>query len=361
MKIINYLMVTTDENRNKELANNLSKIREENDKLIKSLESTLSSQQEKKLYENFKANFGELRPKMKEVQNLSMQNKNEEAYAYYLKEVKPAMQKSINSIQEFANSNRNQAEQLQEQNASSAKTAIMIYILISVLGTAIIICIGYVIKTAIQRPITLIQHDIKQVADGNLVIRTSYQANDELGAIVTSFNNMLDNLQHLIEKIQVTTYEVISSTDSMLQNTKQASKISNEAVLTINEVNKQIEGQVTNIHESSTAMNDLTNGVQSVAESAATVAEVSVATTDRVNNFSKVIKHSITQMNNVHAVVEETSTVIERLIMRTQHIDKALDAITNIAEQTITLSLIDMWFRPIAIRLSNQQIKIPLK
>ncbi|MFK4293048.1 methyl-accepting chemotaxis protein [Bacillus sp. RC250] len=333
------LMVTTDENRNKELANNLSKIREENDKLIKSLESTLSSQQEKELYENFKANFGELRPKMKEAQNLSMQNKNEEAYAYYLKEVKPAMQKSINSIQEFANSNRNQAEQLQEQNASSAKTAIMIYILISVLGTAIIICIGYVIKTAIHRPITLLQHDIKQVADGNLVIRTSYQANDELGVIVTSFNNMLDNLQHLIEKIQVTTYEVTSSTDSMLQNTKQASKISNEAVLTINEVNKQIEGQVTNIHESSKAMNDLTNGVQSVAESALTVAEVSVATTDRVNNGSKVIKQSITQMNNVHAVVEETSTVIERLIMRTQHIDKALDAITNIAEQTNLLAL----------------------
>ncbi|PHE81933.1 methyl-accepting chemotaxis protein [Bacillus toyonensis] len=333
------LMITTDENRNKELANNLSKIREENDKLIKSLESTLSSQQEKELYENFKANFGELRPKMKEAQNLSMQNKNEEAYTYYLKEVKPAMQKSINSIQEFANSNRNQAEQLQKQNASSAKTAIMIYILISVLGTAIIIGIGYVIKTAIQRPITLLQHDIKQVADGNLVIRTSYQANDELGAIVTSFNNMLDNLQHLIEKIQVTTYEVTFSTDNMLQNTKQASKISNEAVLTFNEVNKQIEGQVTNIHESSKAMNDLTNGVQSVAESALTVAEVSVATTDRVNNGSKVIKQSITQMNNVHAVVEETSTVIERLIMRTQHIDKALDAITNIAEQTNLLAL----------------------
>ncbi len=333
------LMITTDENRNKELENNLSKVREENDQLIKGLESTLSSPQEKEFFGNFKVDFGELRPKMKEAQNLAMQNKNEEAYTYYLKEVEPAIQKSIKSIQELADSNRNQAEQLQERNARSAKTAMMIFILISVIATAIIICIGYVIKTAIQRPINLLQHDIKQVADGNLVIRTSYQANDELGAIVTSFNNMLDNLQHLIEKIQVTTYEVTSSTDSMLQNTKQASKISNEAVLTINEVNKQIEGQVTNIHESSTAMNDLTNGVQSVAESASTVAEVSVATTDRVNNGSKVIKQSITQMNNVHAVVEETSTVIERLIMRTQHIDKALDAITNIAEQTNLLAL----------------------
>ncbi|WP_253184777.1 methyl-accepting chemotaxis protein, partial [Bacillus wiedmannii] len=40
-----------------------------------------------------------------------------------------------------------------------------------------------------------------------------------------------------------------------------------------------------------------------------------------------------------HEVVEETSKVIERLVMRTQQIDKALDAITNIAEQTNLLAL----------------------
>ncbi|PGT15836.1 methyl-accepting chemotaxis protein [Bacillus cereus] len=333
------LMVTTDEKRNKELVNNIDQTRKENDQLFKNFESKISSQEEKQLYENFQKNFQEFRNQMKEAQNLAVNNKNEEAYSYYLKNTEPAMQNAINSIQEIVKYYSSQAEQLQKSNTNSAHTTILVFIIISVIATAIIIGIGYVIKTAIQRPITLLQHDMKQVADGNLVIRTSYQANDELGAIVTSFNNMLDNLQHLIEKIQVMTYEVTSSTNSMLQNTKQASKISNEAVLTINEVNKQIEGQVTNIHESSTAMNDLTNGVQSVAESALTVAEVSVATTDRVNNGSKVIKQSITQMNNVHAVVEETSTVIERLIMRTQHIDKALDAITNIAEQTNLLAL----------------------
>ncbi|MGG2094716.1 methyl-accepting chemotaxis protein [Bacillus sp. S13(2024)] len=333
------LMITTDENRNKELANNLSKVREENDQLIKKLESTISSQQEKELYENFKANFGELRPKMKEAQSLAMQNKNEEAYAYYLKEVEPAMQKSIKSIQEFANCNSNQAEQLQEHNANSAKTAMMIFILISVIATATIILIGYIIKIAIQRPITLLQHDMKEVADGNLVIRTSYEANDELGNIVISFNHMLDNLQQLIEKIKVTAHEVTSSTDRMLQNTKQASQISNEAVQTIAEVNKQIVGQVTSIQESSTAMSDVANGVQTVAESASTVAEVSVITTDRVDSGSEVIKQSITQMNNVHKAVEETSTMIDRLVIRTQDIDKALNAITNIAEQTNLLAL----------------------
>ncbi|PEU16093.1 methyl-accepting chemotaxis protein [Bacillus sp. AFS019443] len=333
------LMITTDEKRTKELTNTIAQMQKENDELLKNFESKVNSQEEKQLYANFQKNFQEYRTQLKEAQNLAVNNKNEEAYAYYLKNTEPAMHNAINSIQELVKYNSNRAEQLQKNNTNSAHTTILMFIIISVIAAVIITCIGYIIKIAIKRPIDLLQHDIEQVTDGNLVIRTSYQANDELGAIVTSFNHMLDNLQQLIEKIQVTTHEVISSTDSLLQNTKQASTISHEAVQTINEVNKQIEGQVTNIHESSTAMNDLTNGVQTVAESAATVAEVSVTTTDRVNNGSKVIKQSITQMNNVHTVVEETSAVIERLIMRTQDIDKALDAITNIAEQTNLLAL----------------------
>ncbi|MDP7980804.1 methyl-accepting chemotaxis protein [Bacillus sp. WLY-B-L8] len=333
------LMNTTDEKKDKELADHIDQVRKQNDELFKKFESKISAKEEKQLYENFQKDYQELKKRFREGQNLAMENKNEEAYAYYLKEVEPIMQNSIKGIKELIKYNGENAEQLQKSNASSAQTTMLMFIIISLIAVAVIIFIGYIIKIAIQRPITLLQRDMKEVADGNLVVRTSYQANDELGKIVTSFNHMLDNLQQLIEKIKVTTQEVTSSTDRMLQNTKQASQISNEAVQTIHEVNKQIEGQVTSMQESSIAMNDVASGVQTVAESASTVAEISVVTTDRINNGSKVIQQSITQMNNVHKVVEETSAVIERLVTRTQDIDKALNAITNIAEQTNLLAL----------------------
>ncbi|MFD3449492.1 methyl-accepting chemotaxis protein [Microbacteriaceae bacterium 4G12] len=333
------LMVSTDDNRNKELVDNMTKTQSEDDQLLKNYEAKINSSEEKQLYEDFQKNLQELRKGIKETKDLALQNKNAEAYAYYAKEAEPAMEKTSKSIKELVNYNSNKAEQLHKDNTSSAQTMIWWFIIISAISVATVILIGYIIKLSIKRPIALLQHDMKEVADGNLVVRTSYQANDELGNIVTSFNDMLDNLQPLMERIKVTTQEVTASTESMLHNTKHASKISDEAVQTIYEVNRQIEGQVTNIQESSIAMNDIANGVQTVAESAATVAEVSITTTDRVNSGSEVIKQSITQMNNVHKVVEETSTVIERLVTRTQHIDKALKAITDIAEQTNLLAL----------------------
>ncbi|WP_020062726.1 methyl-accepting chemotaxis protein [Bacillus sp. 123MFChir2] len=333
------LILSADENRNKQILTTMDGVRSENNQLLEKYEATIYSQEEKQLYEDFQKSYQDLKNKIDNTKELVKKNDHDAAYTYYINEIDSATKKSSEKIKDLIQYNVDQAKQLQETNAKSGENTLLMFIIISVIGVAVVIFIGYIIKSAVQRPITLLEHDMKEVANGNLVIRTSYQANDELGNIVTSFNYMLDNLQQLMERIKVTAQEVTTSTDSMLKNTNQASQISNEAVQIIHEVNKQILGQVTSIQESSIAMNDVADGVQTVAESASTVAEVSVATTNRINSGSKVIKQSITQMNNVHKVVEETSTVIERLVMRTQEIDKALNAITNIADQTNLLAL----------------------
>ncbi|MEH7464561.1 methyl-accepting chemotaxis protein [Bacillus thuringiensis] len=333
------LIVSNNEDRNKQILSKMDKVRNDNNQLLEKYEAKIHSQEERQLYEDFQKSYNELKTKIDKVIDLVKNNNQAAAYDYYVSEVESTRTKSSKKIQDLIQYNGDQAEQLQKNNASSGQTILLMFIVISVVSVAVIIFIGYIIKSAIQRPITLLQQDMKEVANGNLVTRTSYQANDELGNIVTSFNHMLDNLQQLMGKIKVTAQEVTTSTDSMLKNTNQASQISNEAIQIIHEVNKQILGQVTSIQESSIAMNDVADGVQTVAESASAVAEVSVATTDRIESGSKVIQQSITQMNNVHKTVEETSAVIERLVMRTQDIDKALNAITNIADQTNLLAL----------------------
>ncbi|PEJ02111.1 methyl-accepting chemotaxis protein [Bacillus wiedmannii] len=331
-------ILSKDQERIKELLAEIDVARTETDQLIKKFESRVSSNKEKELYTTFHAVFNELRTQLRKVQDLGQSN-NEEAYAYYLKEVDPNMKKAVQAIRELIQVNNNNADQLQKNNTASATNTIMLFVSISIIAIAIVIFIGYIIKSAIRQPIVLLEGDMEKVSAGDLTIRTSYKSDNELGSIVKSFNSMLDNLQQLIGEVKITTQEVISSTNGMLQDTKRASHISREVVQTIYEVDKKIEGQVTSIQESSSSMEEIATGVQTVAGSSATVTEVAVTTTEQVNSGSEVIKQSILQMNSIHEVVEETSTVIERLVMRTQQIDKALDAITNIAEQTNLLAL----------------------
>ncbi|HDR8129340.1 TPA: methyl-accepting chemotaxis protein, partial [Bacillus cereus] len=332
------IMLSKDEKRMNELIREMDGIRKENDHLLKQFEAKLISTKEKELYNTFHETFNELRTQMKKAQELGKSN-NEEAYAYYLKEIEPNMQKSIKSIRELILYNSNNAELLQKENNNSAQNTMIMFVSISILAILIIILIGYVIKLTIRKPLALLQNDMEKVAAGDLTTRTPYKANNELGHIVQSFNSMLDNLQQLIANVKMTTQEVIFTTEGVLQDTHRASSISNEVVQTVLEVKTKIEGQVTSIQESSSSMEEITTGVQTVAESSAVVAEVAVTTTERINIGSEVINHSILQMNSVHDVVEETSKVINKLVTRTQQIDTALAAITNIAEQTNLLAL----------------------
>ncbi|MEB8650413.1 methyl-accepting chemotaxis protein [Bacillus cereus] len=335
------IMLSKDEKRMNELIREMDGIRKENDHLLKQFEAKLISTKEKELYNTFHETFNELRTQMKKAQELGKSN-NEEAYAYYLKEIEPNMQKSIKSIRELILYNSNNAELLQKENNNSAQNTMIMFVSISILAILIIliiILIGYVIKLTIRKPLALLQNDMEKVAAGDLTTRTPYKANNELGHIVQSFNSMLDNLQQLIANVKMTTQEVIFTTEGVLQDTNRASSISYEVVQTVLEVKTKIEGQVTSIQESSSSMEEITTGVQTVAESSAVVAEVAVTTTERINIGSEVINHSILQMNSVHDVVEETSKVINKLVTRTQQIDTALAAITNIAEQTNLLAL----------------------
>ncbi|PFI44915.1 methyl-accepting chemotaxis protein [Bacillus cereus] len=331
-------ILSKDQKRIKELLTEIDVARSETDQLIKKFESRVSSKKEKELYTTFHEVFNELRTQLSKVQDLGQSN-NDEAYAYYLKEVDPNMKKAVQAIRGLIQVNNNNADYLQKNNTASATNTIMLFVSISIIAIVIVIFIGYIIKSAIRQPIVLLERDMERVSAGDLTIRTSYKSDNELGSIVRSFNNMLDNLQQLIGEVKITTQEVISSTNGMLQDTKRASHISREVVQTISEVDKKIEGQVTSIQESSSSMEEIATGVQTVAESSATVTEVAVTTTEQVNSGSEVIKQSILQMNSIHEVVEETSKVIARLVTRTQQIDKALDAITNIAEQTNLLAL----------------------
>ncbi len=332
------MMISKDEKRIKELLAEINEARKENDKLLKQFESKISSNKELKLYKDFYELFDELRIQIKKIQDINISN-NEDLYTYYLKEIEPNIKKTIESIQELIMYNNNNAEQLQKSNISSLKSKMTMFVSISVIAIIAVTFIGYFIKRAIKQPIILLQQDMEKVSAGNLTIRTSYESNNELGRIVHSFNNMLDNLQQLIVNVKSTTNEVISSTEDMLQNTKKASYISNEVVQNISEVNTKIEGQFISIQENSSSLKEIATGVQTIAESSTMVTEMSVKTTKHVNAGSEEIKQSILQMNSVHAVVEETSIVIDRLVTRTQQIDKALDAITNIAEQTNLLAL----------------------
>ncbi|HDR7541127.1 methyl-accepting chemotaxis protein [Bacillus cereus] len=212
---------------------------------------------------------------------------------------------------------------------------------------SLVICIVVAIILAwwfsgkLVKPIQQIDTKLKELAsqEGDLTARLQVNSNDEIGAIAASFNKMLENLQHIINRVQKTSVEVQTASENMLEKTNTSREATLRVQSSMSNLNASIQSQTSSMEESSTAMDDMAVSVQRIAESASSVAELAVATSEHASDGSTVIQKSVSQMTTIHEAVNATSEVVERLITHTKYIDTAVQSISNIAEQTNLLAL----------------------
>ncbi|EJS09351.1 methyl-accepting chemotaxis protein [Bacillus mycoides] len=247
-------------------------------------------------------------------------------------------------IGDFTNYTNEQAK-LREQSIekidqSSLRIEYVVFLsLVICIVTAIILAWWFSGK--LVKPIQKIDTKLKELAsqEGDLTARLQVNSNDEIGAIATSFNKMLENLQHIINRVQKTSVEVQTASENMLEKTNTSREATIRVQSSMSNLNSSIQSQTSSMEESSTAMDDMAISVQRIAESASSVAELAVATYEHANDGSTVIQKSVSQMTTIHEAVNATSEVVERLITHTKYIDTAVQSISNIAEQTNLLAL----------------------
>ncbi|HDR4762300.1 TPA: methyl-accepting chemotaxis protein [Bacillus thuringiensis] len=247
-------------------------------------------------------------------------------------------------IGDFTNYSNEQAKLREQSIEKIDQSALLIEYVIFL---SLVICIVAAIILAwwfsgkLVKPIQQIDTKLKELAsqEGDLTARLQVNSNDEIGAIAASFNKMLENLQHIINRVQKTSVEVQTASENMLEKTNTSREATLRVQSSMSNLNASIQSQTSSMEESSTAMDDMAVSVQRIAESASSVAELAVATSEHASDGNTVIQKSVSQMTTIHEAVNATSEVVERLITHTKYIDTAVQSISNIAEQTNLLAL----------------------
>ncbi|EEL26170.1 Methyl-accepting chemotaxis protein [Bacillus cereus AH676] len=247
-------------------------------------------------------------------------------------------------IGDFTNYSNEQAKLREQSIEKIDQSALLIeYVIFLSLVVCIIVAIilAWWFSGKLVKPIQQIDTKLKELAsqEGDLTARLQVNSNDEIGAIATSFNKMLENLQHIINRVQKTSVEVQTASENMLEKTNTSREATLRVQSSMSNLNASIQSQTSSMEESSTAMDDMAVSVQRIAESASSVAELAVATSEHASDGSTVIQKSVSQMTTIHEAVNATSEVVERLITHTKYIDTAVQSISNIAEQTNLLAL----------------------
>jgi methyl-accepting chemotaxis protein len=189
-----------------------------------------------------------------------------------------------------------------------------------------ILVINWLLRRIVVRRLCDIRSTMRKIeTDSDLSHRLTDTSNDEIGALATAVNAMLD-------KFGSSLGEVFETTNQLKGVAAQITSVSSQTA-------EAADQQRTETDAVATAINALESTALQVREGATSAADASIEADSTANEGAATTQEAI---NGIHALVTEiegAAKVIERLDERSQSVGGVLDVIKSIAEQTNLLAL----------------------
>lgn len=226
-----------------------------------------------------------------------------------------------------------------KQLTNSLKVVLSVVVLISIIGTSVII---YMFSSKITKPILIVAEQAKLLANGDLSVKIpedSLKRNDELGMLSNSFATMILNLKKIITQIAVTSNQVAESSKELYTSGEQVGQAAEDVGNTILEIATGAEEQSSQIDLALTNLSNLVNQINEVNLSTENMEKTTVHMIDDIGRGSRSVTESIDRINNLRTDTEEVSRVIFDLGDTSNQIGEIIEIISGIAGQTNLLAL----------------------
>ncbi|MGF1695328.1 methyl-accepting chemotaxis protein [Vibrio lamellibrachiae] len=210
------------------------------------------------------------------------------------------------------------------QNTAKLNNAITLALVISGI---IIIALSIVAVNIAFKPIVSLRNIVTDLSQGNgdLTRRLEIHTQDDLGKIATGINLFIQKLQDMMLDVDKSSQQIKNQIDVVTESAD-----SNQVLLTAH--SKETEQVVT-------AITEMSSTAESVAQSAANAAKLTLKTNDEANNSKDVVQEAV---YSVSALVDEVASMSKSITTMSKDTDKissVLGVIGEIAEQTNLLAL----------------------
>lgn len=223
---------------------------------------------------------------------------------------------------------------------AEAESSILWMLIISVGGVVIGILSLLALQRLFLKPINRLGRQARIMAEGDLTGEDiEVASNDELGDLVTAFNEMKHNLVGLIRRVgeasdKVTAYseELYASTDHVATTTQGVSRL-------FEEMNVAAQGSSKRAEEGTVGVNQAVDGLNQIAAASQGVNEQTIHTLEAANGGLETVQLAEKRMQEIRRANELTQQMVNRLSNQSLEIEKITRSITAITEQTNLLAL----------------------
>ncbi|MGK0273146.1 MAG: methyl-accepting chemotaxis protein [Cocleimonas sp.] len=191
----------------------------------------------------------------------------------------------------------------------------------------LIIVITFLLKITIFKPMSEITNAFKAIAEGNgdLTKRVNYTENNEIGQLVSYFNQF-------IKKIHGSVYDVDRTTQTLTNVATKLDQANQKSMVRVNATQNETMMVATSIKELSQAIQDISLNANEAENETRNIHSEASKTREVVN-------HAVESIGALSANIQSGSETINSLKVYVEDIVSVLEVITGIADQTNLLAL----------------------
>jgi methyl-accepting chemotaxis protein len=228
-------------------------------------------------------------------------------------------EKNISDYADINDESLTRAKKALDGSAQHAVTQATTIIVISFI--VVLTLVTYLIRS-IKRPINQIEFLVNDIAqgEGDLTKRLSYNGRDELGAICGSFNIFIEKLRQLIGMVS-----------------EETEKVHGNANVIASSVDKQTEF----VTQLSSSVVEISSTMEEFSSTASQIAKHSQGVVERADKALEDTKHGAEEvenltfkMNDISENIQANLAEIVELGRKSKEINKVMEIINNIANQT---------------------------
>ncbi|WHY30273.1 methyl-accepting chemotaxis protein [Bacillus wiedmannii] len=339
--LLELITASPNEGANKEgIIGNIEKDLEKYDSLLKEYDDGFNlSKQEDELFQKMKKYLPSYMETYKKLFDKAKVTNESQMVNEFHKELKPKGVELASYAVDLEAYVSNLADQVFKDSQKMIDRSVITFIILVVVTTIVICIVSYIISRLIVAPLQTVSRMMERAKDGDLTVHGEYNAKDELGVLVSDFNEMITGLRTNMKEVENNIQLLFQHADGVVSASEVSSSAAKKITMDIEEVANGAESQMQAMEQTAGAMEELTQGMQSIVNTSSSVNELSAQSALDAESGNKLMKQMNQQMdtiqNSVHSGVKQVETMKEQ----SEEIVKIIDVMQGITSQINLLAL----------------------
>lgn len=227
-----------------------------------------------------------------------------------------------------------------EKNINQTSNDLRKSMFIVAIGTIIVLAV--ILYFAIRRmmvPIGTLNDLMREIADGDLTVRSNIKTNDELEELSDSFNEMIENTNEVIRVVNDSAHNVRANSESLSAVSEETTASSEEVAHAIEEIAEGASKSAEDTEIVTDQSNILGRQINTITEQANTMSDIATkADTMNAEGQTQMVALKDSFADSEHTL-ETMGSVIGNLEEKVGAIGTVMNTITEISAQTNLLAL----------------------